>query len=58
MARWKTLRYALPPFLPMGRAAGIADAQLHQLWEKGERETTIRQALGQSGGAARAKRGD
>jgi HEAT repeat protein len=58
MARWKTLRYALPPFLLMGRAAGMADAQLHQLWEKGERETAIRQALGQSGGAARRKRGD
>jgi hypothetical protein len=58
MARWKTLRYALPPFLLMGRAAGMADAELHQFWEKGERETVIRQALGQSGGASRPKRGD
>jgi hypothetical protein len=57
MARWKTLRYALPPFLLLGRAAGMADAELHQRWEKGEREPVIRQALGQSGGAARRKRG-
>jgi hypothetical protein len=57
MARWKTLRYALPPFLLLGRAAGMADAELHQLWEKGERETVIRQALGQSGGGSRRKRG-
>jgi hypothetical protein len=53
MARWKTLRYALPPFLLLGRVAGVADAELHQLWEKGERETVIRQALGQSGGSRR-----
>ena len=57
MARWKTLRYALPPFLLLGRVAGVADAELHQLWEKGEREAVIRKALGQSGGAARRKRG-
>jgi hypothetical protein len=53
MARWKTLRYALPSFLLLGRVAGVADAELHQLWEKGERETVIRQALGQSGGSRR-----
>ena len=58
MARWKTLRYALPPFLLLGRVAGLRDAELHQLWEKGERETVIRQALSQSGGPARRKRGD
>ena len=57
MARWKTLRYALPPFLLLGRTAGMADAELHQLWEKGERETVIRQALGQGGGAARKRGG-
>jgi hypothetical protein len=58
MARWKALRYALPPFLLLGRVAGLRDAELHQLWEKGERETVIRQALSQSGGPARRKRGD
>ena len=58
MARWKTLRYALPPYLVMGRAAGMADAELHELWQLGQRETVIRQALGQGGGAAQRKRGN
>ena len=44
MARWKTLRYALPSFLLVGRIAGVADTQLHQQWENGDRETAIRQA--------------
>ena len=44
MARWKTLRYALPAFLLVGRAAGIADADLQTQWQKGDRETAIRQA--------------
>jgi hypothetical protein len=33
MARWKTLRYALPAFLLVGRIAGVADAELHQQWQ-------------------------
>jgi hypothetical protein len=45
MARWKTLRYALPPFLLLGRVAGISDAQTHQNWEKGDREAVIQKAL-------------
>jgi hypothetical protein len=44
MARWKTLRYALPPFLLVGRIAGIADADLHAQWQKGDRETAIKKA--------------
>jgi hypothetical protein len=44
MARWKTLRYALPPFLLLGRVAGIGDAQTHQDWEKGDREAVIQKA--------------
>jgi hypothetical protein len=45
MARWKTLSYALPSFLVLGRAAGLPDAQIHQAWEKGQREAVITQAL-------------
>ena len=45
MARWKTLRYALPPFLLLGRVAGISDAQTHQDWEKGDREAVIQKAV-------------
>jgi hypothetical protein len=44
MARWKTLRYALPAFLLVGRIAGIPDSQLHAQWQKGDRETAIKQA--------------
>jgi len=47
MARWKTLRYALPPFLLLGRVAGQSDAATQQAWEKGDREATIRKALGE-----------
>jgi hypothetical protein len=45
MARWKTLRYALPPFLLVGRIAGMPDAEIQRSWEKGDRETVIRKAL-------------
>ena len=45
MARWKMPRYALPPFLLLGRVAGLTDAQVHQSWEKGDRETVIGKAL-------------
>ena len=44
MARWKTLRYALPPFLLVGRVGGVADADLQAQWQKGDRETAIKQA--------------
>ncbi|MGD0871362.1 MAG: HEAT repeat domain-containing protein [Bryobacteraceae bacterium] len=52
MARWKTLRYALPPFLLLGRVAGISDAQTRQDWEKGDREAVIQKA----GSAAKSRK--
>lgn len=55
MARWKTPRYALPPFLLLGRVAGLAEAQIHRSWEKGDRETVIGKALGNPAGPARKK---
>lgn len=45
MARWRTLRYALPAFLLVGRVAGVADADLQAQWQKGDRETAIKLAL-------------
>jgi len=45
MARWKTLRYALPPFLLLGRIAGMKDAEIQKSWETGDRETVIKKAL-------------
>jgi hypothetical protein len=44
MARWKTLRYALPSFLLVGRIAGIPDSELQTQWQAGDRETAIRKA--------------
>jgi HEAT repeats len=46
MARWKTLEYALPAFILLGRAAGVPETDLHNQWEKGDREAVIRKALG------------
>jgi hypothetical protein len=46
MARWKTSRYALPPFLLLGRAAGLTDQQTQQSWQKGDREAVIEKAIG------------
>ena len=46
VARWTTLRYALPAFLLLGRAAGLADNEIHARWGKGDRESVIAQALG------------
>ena len=42
MARWKTLRYALPAFLLVGRTAGIPEQELMDQWRQGDRETAIR----------------
>ena len=44
MARWKTLSYALPPFLLVGRVAGLSDRDIQQAWAKGEREPVIAKA--------------
>jgi hypothetical protein len=41
MARWKSLRYALPSFILAGRLAGLTDAQTHQSWEKGDRAAVL-----------------
>jgi len=49
MARWKTLRYALPPFLLAGRLAGLTDAQIQQSWEKGDRAPVLARAESSAG---------
>jgi hypothetical protein len=41
MARWKTLRYAVPSFVLMGRMAGLAEEEIHKRWEQGDRESVI-----------------
>jgi hypothetical protein len=42
MARWKSLRYALPAYILAGRIAGIPEDQIHESWSSGDRETVIR----------------
>ncbi|MBS1853865.1 MAG: HEAT repeat domain-containing protein [Acidobacteria bacterium] len=44
MARWKTLEYALPAYMLLGRTAGIPEQNLLDAWRKGDRETAINQA--------------
>lgn len=45
MARWHFLRYALPPFILLGRIAGMPEDEIQQHWAKGEREPVIQKAL-------------
>jgi len=54
MARWKTLRYALPAFLLLGRTAGMPEQELLDQWKKGNRETAIETA---TSAAPKARRG-
>ena len=44
MARWKTLRYALAPFLLTGRIAGVPERDLQTQWQAGDRESAIKKA--------------
>ena len=45
MARWKSARYAVPPFLLLGRVAGLPDAEVQDRWQKGDRESVIQKAI-------------
>lgn len=54
MARWKTLRYALPAFLLVGRTAGVPEQELRDQWQQGDRETAIEKATAP---AAKGRRG-
>ncbi|HTB10751.1 MAG TPA: HEAT repeat domain-containing protein [Bryobacteraceae bacterium] len=44
MARWKTLAHALPPYLLLGRVAGLAENDVQAAWSRGDREWVISQA--------------
>jgi hypothetical protein len=57
MARWKTLRYALPPFLLLGRMDGFTDAQTQEYWQQGNRRPVIQKAEELAQAARRAKAG-
>lgn len=49
MARWPSLRYALPPFLLIGRIAGLDEQEIQLRWTNGEREKVIQKALTKPG---------
>jgi HEAT repeat protein len=46
MAQWKVLRYALPPFILVGRLAGMNEQEIQKAWTSGDRQTVIGIALG------------
>ncbi len=41
MARWKTLRHALPALVLLGRIAGLPENQVQAAWTRGDRESVI-----------------
>ena len=45
MARWENLHYALPPFVLVGRLAGLSDEETQRQWTRGAREPVIQKAL-------------
>jgi hypothetical protein len=45
MAQWKELRYALPPFILVGRLAGMNEQEIQKAWTSGDRQTAIGLAL-------------
>ena len=55
MARWKTLGYALPAFLLVGRAGGVPEQELLDQWKQGDRETAIEKATAPAPKARRGK---
>jgi len=46
MARWKTLAHALPPYLLLGRVAGLPETEVQAAWTRGDREWLISQVTG------------
>jgi len=46
MSQWKTLRYALPPFILAGRLAGMNEQEIQKAFASGDRQAVIALALG------------
>jgi hypothetical protein len=44
MARWKHLAHALPPYIILGRVAGVKEKELQDAWSRGQREAIIKRA--------------
>ena len=48
MARWKHLPHALPPYILLGRVAGIPEKELQDTWSRNQREAIIKRAAASS----------
>jgi len=46
MAQWKSLSYALPAFVLLGRVGGLSDDAIHSQWTAGDRGAMILKAIG------------
>jgi hypothetical protein len=44
MARWKHLPHALPPYILLGRVAGIPEKELQEAWSRDQRESIVKRA--------------
>ena len=49
MARWKSLREALPAFILAGRMAGFSEPQIHEMWSNGERQPVLEKVMRKEG---------
>lgn len=45
MARWESLRYAIRPYILVGRIAGFSEDDIIKWWSSGQREHVIQKAL-------------
>ena len=45
MARWNSLKHAVPAYVLLGRIAGLTAEQIEDTWGKGERESVIETVL-------------
>jgi hypothetical protein len=46
MAQWRSLRYALPAFILLGRTGGLSEDQIQESWTRGDRAAMVLQVLG------------
>jgi hypothetical protein len=46
MAQWRSLHYALPAFILLGRSGGLSEEQIQESWTRGDRAAMVLQVLG------------
>jgi hypothetical protein len=46
MAQWKSLRYALPSYILLGRMAGVGEQAIQQSWNQGNRDAVVMRFVG------------